>query len=269
MPRFAMSTLTVTTVFFVMFAMFFSLSQYFQFVRTYSPLKTGFAVLPFALTMVVVAPRGPVLQQRITVRRTIALGLFLVAIGGACLAFIGSRSPYPLIVAPLIVMAIGAGLSTPSATTGIMGSLPQRKAGVGSAVNDTTREVGGAVGIAVVGSVLASVYRSKLDDAEAMLPPDLRDSARDNIGAAYQVGQRALGGDAGALHRYLDIVGRAFTDGFNAGMGVSSVFALLGALAVLRWYPKELRAAGAPMQQRSADELAEAAQGAGGVGTDG
>jgi EmrB/QacA subfamily drug resistance transporter len=268
-PRFAMSALTITTVFFVMFAMFFSLSQYFQFVRDYSPLKTGFAVLPFALTMVIVAPRGPLVQQRITVRRTIALGLLFVAIGAGLLAFIDRDAPYVFVAGSVVIMAIGAGLATPSATTGIMGSLPMNKAGVGSAVNDTTREVGGAVGIAVVGSVMASVYRSGLDDAETLLPPDLREVARDNIGSAVKVGKDVLGGDPASMRRYLDVVGDAFTNGFNAGMAVSSVMALLGALAILRWYPRDLRAAGAPLPvATSADELAETGEGARGVGAD-
>jgi EmrB/QacA subfamily drug resistance transporter len=265
-PRFSVSAMTITVTFFVMFAMFFSLSQYFQFVRSYSPLKTGFAILPFALTMVVVAPRGPKVQQRITVRGTIAVGMALVGVGAALLAFIGPDTPYVLVVGSIMLMALGAGLAMPSATTGIMASLPMSKAGVGSAVNDTTREVGGAVGIAVVGSVLASVYRAGLDDAEAMLPAGSRDVARDNIGAAVKEGAGILGGDAAAYQRFLDIVGSAFTDGFNAGMGVSSAMALLGALAVLRWYPREVRPAGLPPLEPSADELAEAGEGAGGVG---
>jgi EmrB/QacA subfamily drug resistance transporter len=267
LPRFAMSTVTITTIFFVMFAMFFSLSQYFQFVRGYSPLETGFATLPFALTMVVVAPRGPKVQQRITVRYTISLGLLLVAVGATCLAFIGTDAPYISIALPIVVMAVGSGLATPSATTGIMGSVPMSKAGVGSAVNDTTREVGGAVGIAVVGSVLASVYRSGIEDAELMLPPNVRETAEDNIGSAIAIARDVLGGDPAALDRFTDIVGRAFTDGFNAGMGVCGALALLAAMAILRWYPRELRAAGAPIAT-SADELAQSAQGAGGVGSD-
>jgi EmrB/QacA subfamily drug resistance transporter len=237
-PRFAMSAVTVTIVFFVMFAMFFSLSQYFQFVRDYSPLETGLATLPFAVTMIIVAPRGPLVQQRITVRRTIALGLSFVALGALLLAFVSKDAPYLLVAVAVVIMACGSGLATPSATTGIMSSLPMSKAGVGSAVNDTTREVGGAVGIAVVGSVLASVYRSDLGDATASFPEQARELARDNIGSAVQVGRETFAGDPTALQRYLDEVGGAFTHGFNIGMAVASAAALLGALSVLRWYPR-------------------------------
>jgi hypothetical protein len=240
-PRFAMRTATITAAFFVMFSMFFAVSQYFQFVRGYSPLKTGLATLPSAITMVLVAPRGPKVQARITVRRTIALGLTLVAAGLALMGTAGREANYLVFGIAFVVMACGTSLATPSATTGIMASLPMRKAGVGSAVNDTTREVGGAVGIAVVGSVLASVYRSGLGEASAMLPAELRGAARDNVGAAVTVGQKSLAGDPGMLHRYLDLVGDAFTHGFNVAMGVSSALALVGAITVMWRYPKETR----------------------------
>jgi EmrB/QacA subfamily drug resistance transporter len=303
-PRFAMSAATITIVFFAMFSMFFAVSQYFQFVRDYSPLKTGLATLPSAITMIIVAPRGPRVQQRITVRYTMAIGLGLLAVGIGMMALVQRDSNYLLLGAALVVMAAGVGLATPSATTGIMASLPMSKAGVGSAVNDTTREVGGAVGIAVVGSVLASVYRAGIGDATAMLPPQAADAAHDNIGAAVTVGKEVLGGDPGALQRYLDIVGNAFTDGFNAGMAVASVFALLGGIAILVWYPRGLRpgdrvptavTGGAHADGHgdvhpnlddevalaarasdvalttvppSGDELAEATEGSGGVGSD-
>jgi EmrB/QacA subfamily drug resistance transporter len=237
--RFSVSAITITVVFFTMFAMFFSLSMYLQFVRNYSPLETGLATLPSAITMIIVAPRGPRVQQRITVRRTIALGLSLVAVGALMLAFVRQDSPYLFIGFALVVLACGVGLATPSATTGIMTSLPMNKAGVGSAVNDTTREVGGAVGIAVIGSVLASVYRSGLDGATSSLPPEAAEAAQDNVGSAVSVGREVLGDDPTALGRYLDVVGGAFTDGFNAGMGVAAAVATLSALAVLRWHPRE------------------------------
>lgn len=252
--RFSVSATTITIVFFVMFAMFFGLSQYLQFVRDYSPLKTGLATLPSAATMIIVAPRGPLVQQRITVRRTIALGLSLVALGSLLFTFLDAESDYWLVCLALVVLAAGAGLATPSATTGIMSSLPMNKAGVGSAVNDTTREVGGAVGIAVIGSVLASVYRGNVDDATAMLPPGAAEAAHDNVGAATTIGMDVLGGDPSALERYLGIIGDAFTDGFNAGMGVAAAAALLGALAVLRWYPKD---AGMPLRPPTAEAAAQ------------
>jgi predicted MFS family arabinose efflux permease len=237
-PRFRMGSITITIAFFAMFGMFFSISQLLQFVRGYSPLSTGLALLPYAATIIVVAPRSTLVQQRLTVRRTIALGLTLIALGLALLATLRPGAPYGVIALAIVLMATGTGLATPSATASIMSSLPMRKAGVGSAVNDTTREVGGAVGIAVVGSVLASTYRSALGTGADVLPEHLRATARDNVGAAIAAGREGLGGDPAALERYLDDVGDAFTSGLNAGMGVCALLSLVGAVLVMRWYPK-------------------------------
>ena len=150
----------ITIAFFGMFGMFFVVSQYFQFVKGYSPMKTDLATLPSAVTMIIVAPRAVLVQQRITVRRTIALGLASIALGMATFAFfLRDDSSYLVPLIGIVFVTAGVGCAMPSSTTSIMTSLPMNKAGVGSAVNDTTREVGGALGIAVVGSVLASVYR--------------------------------------------------------------------------------------------------------------
>ena len=227
-PRFAIGSLTVTLMFFTMFSMFFIGSQWLQYVKDYTPLATGFATMPFALAMVAAAPRGPRLAARITARKTIALGMALTAVGGIILIFLRSDTPYVIYAAALMIMAVGAGLSNPAATTSIMTSLPMDKAGVGSAVNDTTREVGGAVGIAAIGSIAASVYRSQIDTKIADLPTPARAAARDYIGAAVEVVPPELVGS----------VRDAFTRGFNIAMAVAVVVTVLGAGAVMRWYPK-------------------------------
>ena len=120
-----------------------------------------------------------------------------------------------------------------------MSSLPLDKAGVGSAVNDTTREVGGAMGIAVLGSVLASVYRSSLGGALDVLPPAARGAARDNIGAAVGTAREVLGGDPAALGRFVTDVGDAFVKGMNAATLVGALATAVGAVVVLRFYPRD------------------------------
>ncbi len=238
-PRFRMGASVITTAFFAMFGMFFVLSQYFQFVKGYSPLETGVATLPSAVMMIIVAPRAVLLQQRLTVRRTIALGLTLIAIGMSIFAlFLRADSSYLVALIGILPMAMGAGMAMPSSTTSIMTSLPINKAGVGSAVNDTTREVGGALGIAVVGSVLASTYKARFDAADA-LPEPLRDLARDNIGAAGVVGRQHFADDPGGLSSFLHAAGEAFTRGLNVGLGISAALALVMAVLVLRGYPRD------------------------------
>jgi EmrB/QacA subfamily drug resistance transporter len=237
--RFRMGAMTITIAFFAMFGMLFELSQLFQFVRGYSPLRTGIAIVPFAATFVLIAPQAVKVQQRLSVRRTIALGLTLMSAGLFGLAFIRPDHPYLLIALAVCITSAGSGFANPSATMSIMSSLPSNKAGVGSAVNDTTREVGGAVGIAVVGSVAASAFRASVDRATNTLPVNLRAGARDNVGAAVTTGRRQLGADPSALDKYLHEVGRAFTNGLNISMAVAAVLALLGAGAVMRWYPHD------------------------------
>jgi DHA2 family multidrug resistance protein-like MFS transporter len=237
--RFRIGASVITIAFFGMFGMFFVVSQYLQFVKGYSPLKTGLATLPSALTMVIVAPRAVLIQQRITVRRTIALGLALITIGMAVFAiFLRDDSSYLIPLIAILFMASGAGCAMPSSTTSIMSSLPMNKAGVGSAVNDTTREVGGALGIAVVGSVLASVYRSNFHAADALAEP-ARSMARDNIGAATSVGKTQFASDPAAMQAFLHDAGHAFTKGLNLGLGIAATMSLLMAFVVLRVYPRD------------------------------
>jgi MFS transporter, DHA2 family, multidrug resistance protein len=212
-------------------------TQYVQFAKNYTPLAAGVAVLPFATTMIIVAPRGPLLARHITVRRTIALGQLLVAIGAAGLFFIRPGTPYIFSAFTMVLMASGAGLAMPSSTASIMTSVPRNKAGVGSAVNDTTREVGGAIGIAAIGSIAASVYRNSLGSALDVLPPGLRDRARDNAGAAVEIANTSAPKDQ--LDSLLDNIRSAFSKGMNVSMLVAASIALAGAWITARWYPRD------------------------------
>jgi MFS family permease len=199
-------------------------------VKSYTPLAAGLGVLPFALSMVLIAPRGPRVAARISVRRTIALGMACAGVGGLLLGLLQSHTAYIWYALILLLMAIGSGLSNPSATASIMTSLPISKAGVGSAVNDTTREVGGALGIAVIGSIATSVYRHAVRDDLAALPPEAAARARDSIGQAVH-----LNSDPAFVAHIRD----GFTKGLNVSMIVGGVVALAGAALVMRYYPRD------------------------------
>jgi EmrB/QacA subfamily drug resistance transporter len=168
--RFGIGSLGVTFVFLVMFAMFFLMAQYLQSVRGYSPLRSGFATLPFAITMIAISPRGPALGERFGNKRVITVGFCVLPIALLLLSFITVTSPYWFIALCLVAMSVGPALCIPTLSSGIVLSLPLDQAGVGSAVNDTTREVGGAIGIAVLGSILSSQYRSGMASSFARLP---------------------------------------------------------------------------------------------------
>ena len=177
-PQFAAATTSITLIFFVMFGMIFILTQYLQLVLGYGPLEAGVRILPWAIVYMVAAPRSARLVERFGYRAVVSSGLSIVAVGLMLLALNGIHANYPLLVLSLIVTAGGMGMVTAPSTGAIIVSLPLNKAGVGSAVNDTTRELGGALGVAVIGSVLASIYQSGL--------PATAGAARESLGAAIQ-----------------------------------------------------------------------------------
>ena len=240
-PRFSAGSGAISAVFFAMFGSIFVLTQYFQFVLGYSALQTGVRLLAWAIPTMIVAPLSAKVVQHIGTKLTVAGGLSLVSIGLLLFTGVNEHSAYfPGIMLRMILMSTGMALTMAPATDSIMGSLPLAKAGVGSAVNDTTRQVGGAVGVAVVGSVFTSVYASHLADSMrgAPIPPPALDTAQEGIGNAFGVAL-TVGGQTGA-----DLVAAAktaFVDAFHVGLYVGAGVALIGAIAVLIWMPARAR----------------------------
>ncbi|MCU1461660.1 MAG: drug resistance transporter, EmrB/QacA subfamily [Acidimicrobiales bacterium] len=187
-PQFAAATSTITLIFFVMFGMIFTLTQYLQLVLGYRPLEAGVRMLPWAIVYMISAPRSSRLVERFGQRVVVSSGMAVVAAGLALLALSGLHANYPLLALSLVVTAAGMGMVTAPSTGAIIVSLPLNKAGVGSAVNDTTRELGGALGVAVMGSVVASLYRGDL--------PASAHAATASLGAGLQAAS-ALPGPAG------------------------------------------------------------------------
>lgn len=226
--------------FFAMFGSIFLLTQYFQFVLGYSPLETGVRLLAFAIPMMILAPLSAKFVERLGTKVVVVTGLSLIATGLALSVGLTVGSSYFDIAWRMVIMASGMALTMAPATTSIMGSLPLAKAGVGSAVNDTTRQIGGAVGVAVVGSVFASIYGSQVGDAVAGkgLPPVAVAGAKDSLGFALVVADR-IGGAAGDA--FAAAARSAFVDGFHAGLWVGAGAALLGAIAALLWLPARAR----------------------------
>ena len=212
-PQFAAATTSITLIFFVMFGMIFILTQYLQLVLGYSPLEAGIRILPWAIVYMFAAPRSARLVERFGYRMVVSSGLSIVAFGLLLLALNGIHANYPLLVLALIVTAGGMGLVTAPSTGAIIVSLPLNKAGVGSAVNDTTRELGGALGVAVIGSVLASIYQSGL--------PATAGAARESLGAAIQ-----------QTPGLADLARHAYVHAFNVTLLVAVGVALLASVAV-------------------------------------
>jgi EmrB/QacA subfamily drug resistance transporter len=231
-PRFSAASAAITMLFLAMFGSMFLISQYLQFVIGYSPLETGVRLLSFALPILVMALSSSKIVEAFGAKITIALGLTLAAIGMLLALGLDSSSGDGAIVWRFVVIASGLGFVMAPATDSIMGSLPLAKAGVGSAVNDTARQVGGAVGVAVIGSVFASVYGSEVvDDLTGRLPATVVQTAKHSLGAALDAVPPGLVG----------AVKGAFVDGMHAGLVVSVVVLLIGAVVVLRWLPARAR----------------------------
>jgi EmrB/QacA subfamily drug resistance transporter len=221
----------VTVAFFALFGFIFLITQYFQFIRGYGTLSTGARILPVALSIGAASVLGARLAGRLGTRVIVICGLLLF--GGAFLwiAQGGTATPYPVIVVQMLLMGTGLGLTSAPATESILSVLSPAKAGVGSAVNDATREAGGTLGVAIIGSVYASLYVSSLSHgAAAHLPAAALTSAKSSVGAALAVAARAPAAVHGPV---LDAVQKAFMSGLHAGCFVAAGVCALGALGAV------------------------------------
>ena len=235
-PRFTAANIAITLVFFAMFGASFLVTQYLQTVLGYSALEAGARMMPMALTMLVVAPMSPRIVERVGTKVVVGTGLLLAAAGIGTLSQIPVTDGYPVLVGGMMVMAVGMGLVMAPATESIMGSLPPAKAGVGSAMNDTTRQMGGALGVAVLGSVLASSYRPAVQSSlqGLGLPDEAVSVAQDSVGGAFQVAAR-LPGDLGAT--VIDAASQAFVTAFHSTVLVAAAVLLVAAAVVFRFLP--------------------------------
>jgi EmrB/QacA subfamily drug resistance transporter len=235
-PRFSAASGAIMLTFFALFGMLFVLTQYLQLVLGFSAVKAGVVLVPQALVLMICAPLSSVLTRRWGNKLVVAGGLFLVGICLLLFLVLDEHTNIPTIVAIAALMAVGMGNIMAPATDSIMGSLPRAKAGVGSAVNDTTRQVGGAVGVAVIGSVLSSRYGTSVASKLDGVPADLVDQARNGIGSAISV---VLGDPSAAPHtsRIVDAARSSFVDGMHVAISVAAVVILVAAVGVLIWLP--------------------------------
>ena len=243
---FTLGAVTITLVFFGMVGMFFVLTQYFQFAQGHTPLDAGFRNVPLAATMIILAPRCPAIAQRVGARATISGGLLLTGAGLGIMAALTPASPYWLMVIALVTTATGLALFMPPSTHIVVTSLPKHKAGVGSAVNDTTREVGAAIGIAVLGTLLTVGYRNGMHSQVSGLPEPAAEAASDSIGAALRVAGELPAERAAAL---TESAVDAFNRGMTLAMGVSGALLALTAAATYLLFPREPAAGGHCQEQ--------------------
>ncbi len=230
-PRFSAASIALTLVFFGLNGALFLLTQYMQFVRGYTPLQAGVRLLPI-LTVLAAAPLSALAVEKAGTKVVVGAGLLLDALGLGMASTVSPGTGYGPLAAALAVIGIGPGLAMAPAVVSIMGSLPRAKLGVGSAMNSTTQMVGGALGVAVIGSALSSAYTSSIGPALSGLPASAA-AARDSVGAATEVAAR-LGPAGRAL---LTAAQSAFVNGMDTAMLVAIGAAVAGALVALLFLP--------------------------------
>jgi hypothetical protein len=220
-------------VFFALMGCFFSISQVLQLVYGYSPLEAALRMAPISVVMVLVAPQSARLAAAFGKRRIVAIGMWLVAGGIGLMSLVGAAASYPLLLAGLLVMASGMALAMSPTTDLLMSSVPRAQAGMGSAMNDTTRELGGSLGVAAFGSLLASRYATEIAPVTSDLPDRARAAADSSLAGALAVSERL--GDGGQA---LAAAAReAFMSGFRFSLVIGAVVVAAAGVVAHRFLP--------------------------------
>ena len=245
--RFSAAASGITIAFFCLFGFTFLVTQYFQFVRGYDTLEAGVHTVPFAIAAGVTAPFAARAALRFGTKRVVALGLVNMSIGLFLAGQLSADSAYfgPVIIS-MVFIANGLSLVTSPSTDAVMGSLPPEKAGVGSAVNDAGREIGGVLGVAVIGSVFVSLYSPDLVERftaipglVGSLPEGLLETASDSVGAAFAVAQQS---PEPVREIVRQAVSDSFLTGFSTACTVAAAVALAGSIFALRYLPARPKA---------------------------
>ncbi|MFF2780165.1 MFS transporter [Streptomyces sp. NPDC058052] len=254
-PVFSAAVAAIALVFFALMGVTFFSAFYLQSVRGYSALDSGLLLLPLALAQMVFAPRARHAVDRFGARAVCATGMAAVALGLGAFAFFGADTPVWVMALVFLVQGAGMAHIMPPVTVAIMQALPREKAGSGSAINNTFRQVGGALGVAVLGSVLSSVYRGEIETHLGVLPPALRTTAGESLEATLAVAEK-LGADSLVAPAH-----QAFLDAMHVTAWASAAIAAVGAVVVAAFLPGRARATGIPAQEApDAQEAPEAAR---------
>ena len=234
---FSSGTTGMILVFMAMYGVMFLFMQYFQLILGYSPLDAALRFLPMAPIMIIVAPLTPRISARIGANRTVAGGLGLVGLGLILFRGLGDSTSYLYILGAIIPLVSGMALAMSPMTAAIMSAVPPRRAGAGSAMNDATRELGAALGVAVMGSLAASKYATAVGSLTADLTPAAQEAARSSLAGALQVASQQ---PAEIGHALSQGAINAFVDGIHIAVTVGAVLTWIAALMVLRYLPAHL-----------------------------
>ncbi len=236
-PAFSTGTGGMILVFLSMYGVMFLLTQYFQLILGYTPLGTALRFLPMAPIMIVISPLTPRFSKRFGANRAVAFGMVCVAVGMLVFRGLSSQTSYWYILLGLVPLVSGIALCMSPMTAAIMSAVPPRRAGAGSAMNDATRELGAALGIALMGSVAASQYANQINHLTKHLPAASQAKAQTSLADALATADKL----PGAAGKALSIGAQhAFIDGVHLAVTAGAILALIAAVTVWRWLPRQL-----------------------------
>jgi len=235
-PRFSASVGAVGLVFFAAMGTLFFMAFYLQLVRGYSPLQSGLLYIPFAAAQLIFAPRSATYVRKYGPKAVCATGLAIagLAIGGYML--LGASTPIWVLGVLFFFQGLGMANVMPPATESIMASLPREKAGVGSAIGNTVRQVAGALGIAILGSLLSAIYRSKISDHLGAIPAGSRSEAGNSVSSTYAAAEHVTPAAAKAI---TDAGNSAFITAMHWASFGAAIAAVIGVVIVLLWLPSK------------------------------
>jgi EmrB/QacA subfamily drug resistance transporter len=233
-PRFSVASAGISIAFFSLFGAIFALTQFMQYAKGYSALEAGAAMIPLAFGLVLGAGSSVKLNERLGTSKVVAAGLLgLSALLATSLVWDPAMAYLPLGFW-FFGVALAMGWIMGPATDSVMGAVPEEKSGVASAMNDVTRQVAGALGTAVIGSLIASLYGSRVADSTAALPEEARVAAEDSIGQANAIAAQLPPADGARL---ADAAADAFTQALGIGFTVAAAAALVAVVIVRAWLP--------------------------------
>ncbi|MET8375476.1 MFS transporter [Streptomyces microflavus] len=250
-PAFSAAVAAIALVFFALMGVTFFSAFYLQSVRGYSALQSGLLIVPLAAAQMIFAPRARLVVDRFGARAVCTVGMLLVAAGLASFALFGAGTPVWVMCLVFFVQGTGMAHIMPPVTVAVMQALPREKAGSGSAINNTFRQVGGALGIAVLGSVLSTVYRGDIEGHLSAVPAGVRDVAGESIEATLGVAEK-LGPVAGKP--LVAAANEAFIGAMHVTALGSAAVALIGAVVVGLYLPGRTPATPAEPAARPAEE---------------
>jgi EmrB/QacA subfamily drug resistance transporter len=230
-------------VVFSLFGSIFFMSQYFQTIKGYSALESGVRMVPLAVTLAFTSAMSARIANKLGVKWTVALGIFLAACGLLYMSqMYHTDTSYGVIILGQIILAVGMGTATSPATNSIMGAVPVRKAGIGSAMNDTTRQLGGAMGVAVLGTIMNGRYLDGIRTLKAELPGDVYSAVSSSIQAAHIISHNPNLPESvrASIWHTAD---KAFVSGMNEAMLIGAVIMFVASVFVVAVLPQEIRRA--------------------------